>query len=69
MIHPMVLRYWSRFQTYLTPFWGVMAKKLPKISLKSYFLLLPKHLKLEKSETATQIRIKLGPDVYHFNTF
>ena len=31
MIHCLVLHYWSRFQKYLTPFWGVMAKKPPKV--------------------------------------
>ena len=31
MIHCLVLHYWSRFQKDLTPFWGVMAKKPPKV--------------------------------------
>ena len=65
----MVLHYWPRFQTYLIAFWGFIAKKRPKISLNSYFLLLPKHLKFENSETTNHIRIKLGPDIYHLNTF
>ena len=65
----MVLIYWPRFPTYLIPFWGVMAKKNPKISLKSGFLLLPKHLKFENSRTTNHIRIKLRPDMYHVNTF
>ena len=48
MLDSMVLHYWSRFQTYLTPFLGVMAKKRPKISLKSYFLLLSKIFEITK---------------------
>ena len=69
IIHYLVLRYWSTFQVYLSLFWGVMAKKRPEISLKSYFLLLPKHLKFENSGTTNHIRIKLAPDMYHLNTF
>ena len=40
MIDSLVLIYYPRFPTYLISFWGVMAKKRPKISLKSYFLFL-----------------------------
>ena len=69
MIDSMVLIYWPTFPTYLIPFWGVMTKKRPKISLKSCFLLLPKHLKFENSGTTNHIRIKLGPDSYQLNTF
>ena len=69
MIDSMVLHYWPRFQTYLTPFWGVMAKKHPQISQKSCVFLLPKHLKFEKSGTTNHIHVKLGPDRYHLNTF
>ena len=69
MVDSMVLRYWPRFQTYLTPFWRVMAKKHPKISLKSHFLLLPRHLKFENSGIINHIRIKLAPDMYHLNPF
>ena len=69
MIDSMVLIYWPRFPIYLIPFWGVIAKKHPKISLKSGFLLLPKHLKFENSGTTNPILIKLGLDMYHLNTF
>ena len=69
IIQYLVLLYWSTFQAHLSPFWGVMAKKRPKISLKSYFLLLPKHLKFENSGTKNHTCIKLGPDMYHLNTF
>ena len=69
MIDSMVLIYFPRFPTYLIPFWGVMANKHPKIRLKSGFLFLPKHLKFESSGTTNHIRIKLGPDLYHLNTF
>ena len=64
----MVFHYWSTFQPYLTPFWRVMATKRPKINLKSYFLLLPKHLKFENSGTTIQVKINLDPDMYHLNT-
>ena len=69
MIESMVLHYWPKFQTYLIPFWGVMAKKHPKISLKLYFLLLSKYLKLHNSGTTNFINTKLGPDMYHLSTF
>ena len=68
MIDSMVLIYRPRFPTYLIPFWVVVAKKHPKISLKSGFLLLPKHLKFENSGITNHIRIKLRPDMYHLNT-
>ena len=35
----------------------------------SYCLLFPKHLKFENSGTTNHIHIKLGPDMYHLNTF
>ena len=69
IIDSMVLIYWQRFPPYLIPFWEVMANKHSEMSLKSGFLLLPKHLKFENSETTNHIRIRLGPDMYHLNTF
>ena len=69
MIHSMILHYWSGSEMYLTPFWGVKVKKLPKASLNSYFLLLSKHLKLQNSGTTNQAHTKLGPGMYHLNTF
>ena len=48
MIHSMVLHYWSGSEMYLTPFWGVKVKKLPKASLNSYFLLLSKTFEITK---------------------
>ena len=69
IIYYLILHYWSTFQVYLSLFWGVMAKKRPKMRLKSYFLLLPKYLKFDNSGTTNHIRIKLGPDMYHLNTF
>ena len=35
----------------------------------SYCLNFPKHLKFENSGTTNHIHIKLGPDMYHLNTF
>ena len=39
------------------------------VLLISYCLLFPKHLKFENSGTTNHIHIKLGPDMYHLNTF
>ena len=38
-------------------------------SLKSNFLLLWKLLNFETLGTANQKQIKIGPDIYHLNTF
>ena len=65
----MVLHYWPRFQTYLVPFSGVNGQENPKISLKSYFLLLSKYLKLQNSGTTNRINAKLDLDMYHPSTF
>ena len=48
IIHYLVFPYWWAVQAYFSPFWGVMAKKRPKISLKSYFLLLSKIFEIIK---------------------
>ena len=67
MIYYLVLHRWWQFETNLITFWVVMAKKPPKASLKSYFLLLWKHLKFENSWTIDQTQMKLGPGMYHLN--
>ena len=48
MIDSLVLVYCPRFPTYLISLWGALAKKHPKISLKSYFLLLSKIVEITK---------------------
>ena len=61
--------HWSKFQTKLTTFWGVLAEKLPKSTLNWQFLLVQKHLKIWNSRTSDLISIKLACYVYQLNTF
>ena len=60
---------WFEFQKNLTKLGGVMAKKLPRNSLKSNFLLLQKHLKIYNLETTNAILMKLTTIMYLHKTF
>ena len=69
-MHYVALHHWSKCKTNLTTFQWVMSKKLPRSSLKLYFLLVRKHLKFQNSRaTNNQTYMKLGPFLYHLNTF
>ena len=57
------------FQKHRTAFGGVMAKNPPRISLKSNFLLLQKHLKINNVPTTNAILIKLTTIMYLHETF
>ena len=57
------------FQKNSTTFGGVMAKKPPRSSLKSNFLLLQKHLKINNLPTTYAILIKLTTIMYLHETF
>ena len=63
------LYYCSKFQKNLTSFGGVMAKKPPRSSLKSNFLLLRKHSKMYDLATTNVILMKLTTIVYPYETF
>ena len=47
---------------------GLLPREKPKIGLESYFL-LQKYLTFQNSETTNQAHMKLGPVMYHLNTF
>ena len=69
MIPCLALHHWSKFQTNLTPFGGVILKKPPKSSLKSTFLLLPQHLKVYNFGFTNGILMKLTTSMYKHDTF
>ena len=46
-----------------------MVKKHPKSSLKSYFLLIRKHLKFDNSRATNQTHVKFGTEVVNLDTF
>ena len=65
----LTFRYWSQFQTNLTPFGGVIVKKDPRSSQKLYFLMLPKHLKVCNLTTTNGIMMKLSMIIYVYDPF
>ena len=65
----LTLRHWSNFQTNLTIFGGLQAKKPPKSSLKGQSLLVRKHFKIENSGTINLISMKSARYMYHLNNF
>ena len=69
LIHYFIFHHWSKLQTNLTTFWEVLAKKLPKSSLKRQFELWHKHFKISNSWTKNPISMKLFWYICHFNTF
>ena len=69
LMHHLACHHWSKFQTKLTTFWRILAKRLPQNSLKSQFLLVRKHLKIQIPRTTDPISLKLVQYVYHLNTF
>ena len=69
LMHYLALHHWWKFQTNLSTSEGVRSKNTTKSSLKSYFLLLQKHLKFGNSGTTNLIWMKLTWYKYHLNTF
>ena len=69
MIHYLALYHWSKFQKNPTVFGGVMAKKPTRSSLKSNFLLLRKHLKIDNLATTNATPMKLTTIIYRHETF
>ena len=65
----LTLRHWSNFQTNLTIFGGLQAKKPPKSSLKRQSLLVRKHFEIENSGTINLISMKSARYMYHLNNF
>ena len=68
VIYYLALHHWSKFQKNLTIFGGVMAKKPTRSSLKSNFLLLQKHLKIDNLATTNATPLKLTMIMYLHET-
>ena len=63
------LHHWSKFKKNLTSFGGVMAKKQPRSSLKSNFLLPQKHLKIQNLATTNAKLMKVTTTMHFHKTF
>ena len=69
LMHHLACHHWSKFQTKLTTFYGVLAKRLPKSSLNWHFLLVQKHLKISNSRAADLMLLKLARYANYLNNF
>ena len=69
VIHYLALDYWCKFQKNLTAFGGVMVKQPARSSLKSNFLFLWKHLKVNNLTTTNPILMKLTTIMYLHEIF
>ena len=69
MIPCVALHHWSKFQSNLTQFGGVIPKKPPTSILKSTFLVLRKHLQINNLATTNAILMKLTTIMYLHDTF
>ena len=65
----LALHHWSNFQKNPTALGGVIAKKLDKSSLKSNFLLLQKHLKIQNLAITKATLMKLTTIMHLYKTF